>query len=419
LKKKAPSKRKTSQKPTAKIADGPEERSAVMAAARAAAGARDWVTVAALLEPACRLWPGAVTFWGDRIEALVRQYRFDAAEAVAAALEQVQPDNPRALAFLAGFAARNRRWSEAEARFDALRAARPQAAQEVMRNVLYRQAVFNIHGISVGAQRLDPVTHRVAMSLPEPAAEDIPDPQAHVFVSGMPRSGTTALGQMLGLHPDIVLFVELHNYMYTYAPESFSAPVIARQQRTKPTIGTPDVMARAPRAPFLGDKRPLFHYALPHTLQAMAGRAVHVLHILRPVVQVAASYHARAVNPQDIWDPLRDIHHCIDEMNVMHRYILDLLARPPTDARHRISFVDYSRCFGDIGFATDILAGLGAAVSPSLRAVIIAFQTRSAAVMARPRQTPPAIAAALEQGLDMVSARAVVDATGIDILAGL
>lgn len=379
---------------------------------------------ASLLEEAQGRWPGTLRLLTEQIEMLVLGYRFDDARERAAHLETTLSDQPRAARFLAGFATRLGRWQEAEERFEAIMAKEPQAARGVMNDAYYRQAVFNRHGILAGSRKLAPVTHAEAQSQnadrgADREAGDPVAPASYVFVSGMPRSGTTALGHLLNLSTEVALFTELHNYYFTYAPSSFSPEMLARKHKVRPTVISAEMIERAGKAAFVGDKRPLFHYALPHTLAAMADRQVTVFHLLRPVLHVAASYHARAANPEDIWEPLRDIGLCIDEMNVMHRFLLGQAAAPQGNPAHRLVFVDYHRVFSDTEYAAGLFTRLGAACGPALRAAIEAFQTKSAAVIARDRSIDPVVIDSIARGLDMEAAREVSVLTGTDILAGI
>lgn len=400
------------------LPDTPEDS---LARARALGGEGRWDAAASLLEAAQARWPEALRLATDRIEALVRAYRPEAAAEAAAALEAAFPGHPRVALFLAEFAARRGGWAEACDRFAALAARGDRQAREVAANPHYRQAVLNRHGILAGSRRLPLLTHA---DLPgAAAAEDAPEPQGYVFVSGMPRSGTTALGHLLNHSERVALYTELHNYYYAYAPASFAPALVAQKVRARPAVTTPMLTERARTAAWLGDKRPLFHYGLPQTLQAMAGRRVTVFHILRPVLQVAASYQTRAANPADQWDPLKDIRICIDEMNVMHRFLLER-AEAGTgagagDPDHRLVFVDYHRVFADPGCAAGLFGLLDIEMRPALGAAVAAFQGASTAVMAKPRSVDPGVRDRLARDLDGEAARGVARLTGIDILAGL
>src|SRR5690606_13906087 len=125
-------------------------------------------------------------------------------------------------------------------------------AEQIMRKPEYRQSVLNAYGILAGSRRLDVVTHAQQYGS---AASPIEE-RAFVFVSGMPRAGTTALGHLLNIRTDIALFTELHNPYLAYAPSSFAPEIIAAKRRNLPTVASEKLQTRAEGAVMIGDKRP-------------------------------------------------------------------------------------------------------------------------------------------------------------------
>lgn len=387
------------------------EQETLEADARALMAARDW-------EAASERWahvraqrPSHFRAYASGVEALVRSYRFSEAEALAADIGERFRSRPEAELLLAELAARHGRWTESVERYE--RVATDKAAR-VRRNPAYRQAVLNAHGILEGSRWLDTVTHADIAGTANPG----PAGREYVFVSGMPRAGTTALGHLLNIRSDIVLFTEMHNPYLPYAPGCFAPGLIATQAKRQPRVAQGESLQRVKDAAFVGDKRPLFHYGLPHTVQAMAGQRMTVLHILRAPLHVAASYNARARNPEDQWDPLRDIGNCIHELNVMHRFILDWHRAGTMEAGHRLVFVDYERAFRDLDYAMGLFEAIGVDDhgSERIRRAVQRFHERSEAVLGRARTVDLDVRAALDAGLDRNAARDVAALTGIDVL---
>ena len=390
--------------------------------ARALMAAQDWAAAAERWAQVRAQRPSHLQAHASGVEALIRSHRFSEAEALAAELDARFRGRPRAELFLAELTARHGRWAEAADRYDRVAAGSPDQAAHVMRNPVYRQAVLNAHGILEGSRRLDTVTHADIAGLAAPAPEDrdaaaAPEDRDYVFVSGMPRAGTTALGHLLNSRPEIVLFTELHNPYVAYAPQCFTPALVAARKERQPSVAQGNALQALPNAAFVGDKRPLFHYGLPHTAQAMAGRRMTVLHILRSPPHVAASYDARARNPADQWDPLRDLGNCIHELNVMHRFIADWHRAGAMPDGHRLVFVDYERVFRDLEYALGLFETIGVADpgSERLRGSVARFHEKSAAVLSRERPIDPRVRAALEAGLDRDAARDVTALTGIDV----
>ena len=138
-----------------------------------------------------------------------------------------------------------------------------------------------------------------------------------IFVSGIPRSGTTALAKLLNLSPEITIFFELFPAFREYRPSDFSAEQLEEiiselpdDERikiygiAKKTL-TSQLLEKTASSKFVGDKRPLFLNTLPATLEHFSEEKVDILHILRAVDHVILSYYTRASDPQSPWPPSR------------------------------------------------------------------------------------------------------------------
>lgn len=74
------------------------------------------------------------------------------------------------------------------------------------------------------------------------------DHDRFLFVSGTPRSGTSALGQLLKSHADIAVYNELYPDRYGYLPAMFAPENVGELHRRGPLLGQvprlpPDVTA--------------------------------------------------------------------------------------------------------------------------------------------------------------------------------
>ncbi|MBS4009601.1 MAG: hypothetical protein KGZ72_02475 [Roseovarius sp.] len=290
---------------------------------------------------------------------------------------------------------------------------------DVTRSTVYRQAVLNAEGILAGNRRLTQFTHADFMQPQLDFLKQVNPGSAFVFVSGMPRAGTTALGHALNTSSEVAIFTEIHIPYLAYDLRSFDPRLLDLRIERLPQSAPSSIINRLPDALFLGDKRPLFHYMLPQTFEAMRGHQVSVFHILRPVALVAASYHARAMNPNDEWDPLRNLHNAIDELNVMHQFILDWHAQGEMESSHRLFYVDYSRVFTDLDYLVDLFHQMGHFVNGDLRQRLSKYIEHSREILTRDRPLDELIRDEILVRLDISLARRVETLTGIEILTGL
>lgn len=382
--------------------------------ARCAMRLKDWAS-------ACDKWadvratlPLHPASYIEGIESLIRAYRHDEISAVAALAREHVLHDPNVEMFLAKLACRQGRWAESVQMFEAI-----VNRGDVTRSTVYRQAVLNAEGILAGNRRLAQLTHADFMQPQLDCLKPVNPGSAFVFVSGMPRAGTTALGHALNRSSGVAIFTEIHIPYLAYDARSFDRRLLDVRMERLPQSAPSSILNRLPDALFLGDKRPLFHYMLPQTLEAMRGHQVSVFHILRPVALVAASYHARAMNPKDEWDPLRNLHNAIDELNVMHRFILDWHAQGEMASGHRLFYVDNTKVFKDLGYLLGLFYEMGHDVNEDLRQRLSNYIEHSREILTRDRPLDEFIQEGILARLDIDLARRVETLTGIELLTGL
>lgn len=185
--------------------------------------------------------------------------------------------------------------------------------------------------------------------------------QKFLFVSGCPRSGTTVLAHILNWSDAIFVGQErytllLNNNTMAFTPELFAARRLCHFQNGDclyPSFGAMNEyfawyansknFAGLDRMTWIGDKIPnLYAFFEVFNAPAWTGADVTVLHIVRNVLDVAASYHSRKQNPSDGWDEdyLRAIPAWSNSVLCAHA----LVGRSLPNVR--MGIVDYDSIFG-------------------------------------------------------------------------
>lgn len=180
-----------------------------------------------------------------------------------------------------------------------------------------------------------------------------------LFVSGMPRSGTTAFGDLLNIVDDMKLFIELGNEFMPFSPYDFSNSVLptlvqwSGQERNASILEKTDYKV-------IGDKRPYFFMNLPHFLTNFESQEFKVFHIVRNIFEVAYSYQMRANNSSDkLWDASKGVTQCMHEINLMMQYFTSAEFLP---YKNKVSFVDYSQVLSDREYFLNLMESENVAV---------------------------------------------------------
>jgi hypothetical protein len=164
-------------------------------------------------------------------------------------------------------------------------------------------------------------------------------PGRFLFVSGVARSGTTALGRLLGSHEDVAMYTELYLPRYGYVPEML-APENVYMLAEKGLLGLNErnalVLGKSAQCGVVGDKRPGFLVSAELSLANFARHQMKVVHLVRNIYDVAASYQRKF--EAGMWN--KDFCTAVDESNLSNRLVLSFLTG---EYRNSFVIVDYDR----------------------------------------------------------------------------
>ncbi|MDA7436869.1 sulfotransferase [Synechococcus sp. AH-601-B19] len=206
-----------------------------------------------------------------------------------------------------------------------------------------------------------------------------------LFVTGLGRSGTTALGKMLTISPDICLFTELYNWNRPsgYTPHDFEEQVLIDAiDISKHPINKKEI-SKYHTASYIGDKRPDFIFCAERTFNNFEGTKISILFILRNLIQICASSYKRADDPNDLgWNKENGIIFTILWFNATMRQLLYLKQFRPDIFKH-ISFVNYSDIFSQKKLALALFDGLGIEINNHLNDQLDQFFQKSKSIVHR------------------------------------
>ena len=184
-----------------------------------------------------------------------------------------------------------------------------------------------------------------------------------LFVSGCPRSGTTVLTDILNWSDSIFVGQErfaglLNRHREEFVPELFALPRLAQFRNGDcdyPSYGAKNEyftwyvnqknFSKLDEYTSIGDKiTNLYRHFDAFSGPAWAKRDVTVLHIVRNVLDVAASYQTRKHNPKDRWnlDYVQAIADWTQSIVCAHK-----LSEEARVGGAKIGIVDYDLLFGE------------------------------------------------------------------------
>jgi hypothetical protein len=220
--------------------------------------------------------------------------------------------------------------------------------------------------------------------------ERLMDERRIVFITGVARSGTTAIADLLNLHPEICIGIERYKFKFLRRGE-FDGDEFTLGRffdfRPSDTNILPtgpgrwrrvyrQLRLKFPRAAVVGDK-------IPHLLDRFEGCAraypqAKWIYMLRDINGVASSWNARARNPEDNWPATNDFRRAVEVWNRANALIRAL-------PEERVRVVAYEDFFGGSAAARrSLLDFLGVREGPGFRrAAAVSYRRYEEVVLAK------------------------------------
>jgi len=201
----------------------------------------------------------------------------------------------------------------------------------------------------------------------------------HLFVSGCPRSGTTALTRLLNLHPEIVVGLERYKGRYSQGfdlkPEMFSAegffdfqPADTNYQPAKSAEASAfyeRARQKFAEAKFVGEKYPQFYRFYGPLFNNFP--EAKIIFIVRNAVSVAQSWQRRSEDTSS-WPAKNDARRSVSYWNDALAYTLAY----SQIKKNTFTFVDFDQLFAakEAGLF-ELFNWIGARLTPEMQAQII------------------------------------------------
>jgi tetratricopeptide (TPR) repeat protein len=249
--------------------------------------------------------------------------------------------------------------------------------------------------------------------------------KSFIFVAGLGRSGTSALGKLLNISSEIEMYTELYDAMRVngYSPKDFSP---SRLKIVLPKHPHPQQILQFEQknnnSLWIGDKRPHFQFCLERTYDNISiNHQMRTIFINRDLPSVLRSSHARSENLLDTcWSLEHGIEHTILVYNASCRQAIDLSKRRP-DIFESIMFVDYRKTFSDIGYCNNIFKKIGVKLSDSEAEFVNSFVNSSSELATRKAvddDLSDSIEKAIDKYLDREAHRLFGEVSGLALAGG-
>lgn len=226
-----------------------------------------------------------------------------------------------------------------------------------------------------------------------------------IFISGLARSGTSALGRAFDqCIENTSILPERYPWDVGYSPFSFHPNFVFRADNSyRLRTGFYQNIESQYKHLFnnssffyLGDKRPRFLYSLEVTkkLFSMTSKAITVIHIIRNPIDVAASWQKRSEDLEDTWPAWQNYEVMVKDSVCQTEVALDTVKNPSPG----LNFVlcDYESVFSD----AEKLYKLFCLVAPEKRiskGTCARVVNESAAIAQRKREIPERISSFFER----------------------
>ena len=364
------------------------------------------------LNESCKLFPDSIALFNLKGESLIKKGRYRKAAAVFK--ESFNRCDKRFQALRANLA-RNCAYSQTLAGLALEDSEDPSSLYDLSERSLVTFSAQKDYFHSIKKRRRVP---------PAPIQAQCPvGKKQYLFVSGLWRSGTTALGSMLNISSKIELYHELHNALRIngYDPEDFCDDEISRRVKIHPFSKEQSAIFKEKHANshYIGDKRPLCQFSLEATFDNSTPLSkVNVVYIYRNLIEVCLSAEARCTNQGDLsWDAEKGMEHTICMHNACCRQIIHLKKNRP-DIFKAIHFVHYDKVLSDPASAQTAFKKLNIELSSSEQQRLEVFALKSAEYKKRPRpkaeKSDRQIEDLVKRLLDKVAHKNFSDLTAMD-----
>ena len=124
----------------------------------------------------------------------------------------------------------------------------------------------------------------------------------YIFIAGLGRSGTTALGKLLNKSSMIAMYTELHNHyrINGYCQSDLSEEVVSKKLKSDPHRDSNKlILAKSKNAKLIGDKRPYFQFCAESSFDNLGIENTKCLFIDRSLIDICRSSQKRSEDPND------------------------------------------------------------------------------------------------------------------------
>ncbi len=213
----------------------------------------------------------------------------------------------------------------------------------------------------------------------------------NLFVSGCPRSGTSALGRLLRLCSDVALYSERFKIGYGYCHQKFqgNVPIEGADMSIASHRAWGATLRRSVSARYVGDKRPLFTASWYITRHNYSPGTIRIIHIVRSAEDVAASHIQRcrktitkADNGNRGWPRQNNELCAAHDLNTSNRNILDIADSNYSNA---VLVVRYDRLFSDEAYALELFRWLDLPIDSQTHELVHSFIDNSRTIAQRTR----------------------------------
>ena len=178
-----------------------------------------------------------------------------------------------------------------------------------------------------------------------------------IFVAGLPRSGTTALGRMLNISSLIEIYTELYSsyringYSETDFIENNILEKLKAHRHAKIDL---NIFLKNQHSKVIGDKRPSFQFCAESTFDNIGKDRFKCIFVDRSLIDICRSSHKRSENIEDSWNLERGIEHTILLYNASCRQIVYLHDNRP-DVLSTFTFPSYENIFTSTQLALKLI----------------------------------------------------------------